>query len=187
MSAPPLPPRPGPHAQAQRLAQILRVDHAGELAAVAIYRGQKAVLDSAPGRGSAAADFARLEAEERVHLERFERMILEAKSRPSLLSPLWRAAGFALGAATALVGESAAHACTEAVERVIEEHYARQAAELEGPAPELSAELARFSAEERAHRDEAVDKGARRALGHGLLTAVISAGCRAAIKVAERI
>ena len=40
------------------------------------------------------------------------------------MAPIWRAAGFALGASTALVGERAVHACTEAVESVIEKHYA---------------------------------------------------------------
>jgi ubiquinone biosynthesis monooxygenase Coq7 len=40
----PVPPRPGSGATAQRLAEILRVDHAGELAAVQIYKGQKAVM-----------------------------------------------------------------------------------------------------------------------------------------------
>ncbi|MGH7011680.1 MAG: demethoxyubiquinone hydroxylase family protein, partial [Caulobacteraceae bacterium] len=138
----PVPPRPGPHWPTQRIAEILRVDHAGELAAVAIYRGQKAVMAAAPDRTAAAADFARLEAEEQVHLARFERLILEARTRPSLLAPVWRTAGFALGAATALIGETAAHACTEAVESVIEGHYAAQIAELEEAAPELASELA---------------------------------------------
>jgi len=40
--------------------------------------------------------------------------------RPTLLQPLWHVAGFALGAATALLGERAAMACTVAVEEVIE-------------------------------------------------------------------
>jgi demethoxyubiquinone hydroxylase (CLK1/Coq7/Cat5 family) len=61
------------------------------------------------------------------------------------MSPLWRAAAFALGAGTALLGEKAAHACTEAVETVIEQHYAGQIAELEAatrPWPPSSASSA---------------------------------------------
>ncbi len=183
----PLPPRPGADGQARRLAEILRVDHAGELAAVAIYRGQRAVLEAAGNHTAAAGDFARLEDEEAVHLERFSKMILDAQIRPSLLAPLWRCAGFALGAATALIGESAAHACTEAVEAVIADHYAGQIAELEVSAPDLAAELTRFRDDEMAHGREAVDKGARAAPGYRLLSSVIRAGCRAAIKVAEKI
>ncbi|HEY9217352.1 MAG TPA: demethoxyubiquinone hydroxylase family protein, partial [Phenylobacterium sp.] len=102
-------------------------------------------------------------------------------------APLWRLAGFAVGAGTALLGEKAAHACTEAVETVIEEHYAGQIAELEGRDPDLAAELAKFRDEELAHRDLAVDEGAREAPGYGLLSAVIRTGCRTAIKLSEKL
>ncbi len=188
MNAParPLPPRPGPEGDSARLAQILRVDHAGELAAVAIYRGQRAVLAEAPD-DAAARDFARLEAAEREHLERFSALILEAGVRPSLLAPLWRGAGFALGAATALIGEKAAHACTEAVEAVIADHYGRQIAELEVSRPALAAELGRFREDEIAHGREAGESGASEAPLYRLLGAAIRAGCRVAIKVAEAV
>jgi ubiquinone biosynthesis monooxygenase Coq7 len=166
---------------------MLRVDHAGEVAAGAIYRGQRAVLRGARGKGRALAQIADLEAQEEEHLARFDALILERQVRPSLLTPVWRAAGFALGAATALLGEKAAHACTEAVETVIEAHYGAQAAELEPADPALAAELARFRADELAHRDIALAKGAREAPLYPLLAAVIRVGCRAAIKVAEKI
>jgi ubiquinone biosynthesis monooxygenase Coq7 len=107
--------------------------------------------------------------------------------RPTALAPVWRLAGFALGAGTALMGEKAAHACTEAVETVIEQHYAGQIAELESREPELAAELSRFRAEELAHRDQAVAEGAREAPGYALLSAVIRTGCRAAIKISEKL
>ncbi len=107
--------------------------------------------------------------------------------RPSALSPLWRAAGFALGAATALMGEKAAHACTEAVESVIEQHYAGQIREIAGDEPELAGRLTAFRDDELAHRDQAVEEGAHEAPGYGALSAVIRLGCRAAIKAAERI
>ena len=79
--------------------------------------------------------------------------ILARHVRPSLLTPFWRGAGFALGAVTALIGEKAAHACTEAVETVIEGHYAAQIAEIESAEPALAAELTRFRDDELAHRD----------------------------------
>ena len=53
--------------------------------------------------------------------------------------------------------------------------------------PDLAAELARFRAEEVAHRDLAVEEGARSAPGYRLLSAVIGAGCRAAIRISEKI
>ena len=187
MTEKPVPPRPGRGAQAARLAEILRVDHAGELAAVQIYRGQRAVMGAAAGKARLAGHFAEMEAQEAVHLARFDKLLTERRVRPTALAPVWRLAGFALGAGTALLGEKAAHACTEAVETVIEGHYAEQIAELAERDPDLAAELAKFRDEELAHRDAAVDEGAREAPGYGLLSAVIGAGCRAAIKISEKL
>jgi ubiquinone biosynthesis monooxygenase Coq7 len=170
-----------------RLAQILRVDHAGELGAVHIYRGQRAVLEAAPGREAISEQLAQMERHEARHLARFDALLNETRTRPTLLAPIWRLAGFALGAGTALLGEKAAHACTDAVESVIEAHYADQIAELKDEDPALAAELSGFRDDELAHQREAIDSGAREAPGGALLSAVIRAGCRAAIKVTEHL
>jgi ubiquinone biosynthesis monooxygenase Coq7 len=183
----PVPPRPGLGALGRETAEALRVDHAGELAAVNIYRGQQAVLSRAAGKSVLAETFGEMKAQEAVHLAAFDDLLTREGVRPSLLTPLWRTAGFALGAATALMGEKAAHACTEAVESVIEQHYAEQALALGGREPELAARIEQFRAEEMEHHDHAVGAGSREAPGHRLLSAVIRAGCRAAIKVAEKI
>lgn len=187
MSEKPVPPRPGRGAGAARLAEILRVDHAGELGAVSIYRGQRAVLDAGRGRERIAGQLGEMERHEAEHLAAFDKLLLDRRVRPTALAPLWRLAGFALGASTALLGEKAAHACTEAVETVIEQHYADQLAELADREPELTADLARFRDDELAHRDLAVEAGAREAPGYGLLAAVIRTGCRAAIKISEKL
>ena len=187
MSDKPVPPRPGQAGASARLAEILRVDHAGELGAVHIYRGQRAVLGAARGHERIAGQLAEMEGHEAVHLARFDRLLNDHRVRPTVMTPFWRVAGFALGAGTALLGDKAAHACTEAVESVIEQHYAGQIAELEGREPELAAELSRFRDEELAHRDKAVEEGAREAPGYPVLAAVIRAGCRAAIKISEKL
>ena len=181
------PPRPGVGTLRQRLAEILRVDHAGELGAVWIYKGQRAVFEAADGRERIKGDLAEMEAHERVHLARFDALLTERQVRPTVMAPVWRAAAFALGAGTALMGEKAAHACTEAVETVIEDHYAGQIAELAEREPDLAAELSRFRDEELAHRDRAVEEGAREAPGYAVLSAVIRAGCRAAIRLSEKV
>ena len=96
--------------------------------------------------------------------------------------------GFALGAATALLGEKAAHACTEAVESVIEEHYGDQVAELEAAGEkDLAAKLSKFRDEEIAHKDLAIAEGAAQAPGYPVLSALISAGCRLAIRISEKV
>jgi 3-demethoxyubiquinol 3-hydroxylase len=183
----PVPARPGPGGQAARLAQILRVDHAGELAAVHIYRGQRAVVDGVAGLGAVGAQLERMEEQEARHLARFEALLNETRTRLTLLAPVWRATAFTLGVGTALLGERAAHACTEAVESVIEAHYAGQIAELEDQDPALAAELSGFREDELAHQREAIDQGAREAPGGALLSALIKTGCRVAIKICERL
>ena len=187
MAERPVPPRPGRGATRARLAEILRVDHAGELGAVHIYRGQQAVLGKARGHERVTGQLAEMEGHEAVHLARFDALLNEHKVRPTLLAPLWRAAGFALGAGTALLGDKAAHACTEAVETVIEGHYASQIAELADRNPELAAELTKFRDEELAHRDIALEEGAKDAPGYPVLAALIRAGCKAAIKISEKV
>ena len=183
----PMPARPGLGAGRARLAEILRVDHAGELAAVHIYRGQQAVF-AASGRTPAAGDaFGALQAQEAEHLAAFDGLLSQHGVRPSLLTPLWRVAAFALGAGTALVGEQAAHACTDAVEQVIEAHYADQVEELADREPELARRLSAFRDDELAHQLQAVEAGARAAPAYALLSAVIKAGCRAAIRAAEKL
>lgn len=179
--------RPGRGATRARLAEILRVDHAGEYGAVHIYRAQRAVFEGRQGREGISADLAEMEAHEAVHLKRFETLLNEHRVRPTVLTPVWRLAATALGAGTALMGEKAAHACTEAVEAVIERHYADQVEELKDRDPEFAAELARFREEELAHHDHAIEHGSRDAPAYRLLSAVIQTGCRAAIKITERL
>lgn len=183
----PIPPRPGAAGVSARLAEILRVDHAGELGAVHIYRGQRAVFEGSRAHSALSSRLAELEAHEARHLARFDALLSETRVRPTLMAPLWRAAGFALGAGTALLGEKATHACTEAVETIIEAHYAGQIGELRDRDPDLAAELSVFRDEELEHRDEAVAEGAKEAPGYGVLSAVIRAGCRAAIRISERV
>lgn len=180
-------PHPGRGASRRRRAEILRVDHAGEYAAVHIYRAQKAVFEGRPGKDAIAADMGEMQDQEAVHLARFEALLNAERVRPTVMTPVWRLAALGLGAGTALLGEKAAHACTEAVESVIEEHYADQIAELRDRDPELAVELTKFRDEELAHHDHAVEHGSREAPGYGLLSAVIKAGCRAAIKISERV
>ena len=151
-----------------------------------IYRGQQAVF-AAAGRTALSDGFKDLQQQEAEHLKAFDGLLAERQVRPSLLTPLWRAAAFALGAGTALMGEKAAHACTDAVEQVIEEHYAGQIEELQGREPQLAAQLSRFRDDELSHQSEAVQSGARDAPAYPVLAAVIRAGCRVAIRTAEKI
>lgn len=167
-----------------RSARMLRVDQAGEYGATRIYAGQMAVMGS---RAPHSAEVAGMAAQEEDHRARFDAMIAERGVRPTLLQPVWSAAGFALGAATALIGPEAAMACTAAIETEIDRHYTEQLEELGGDDPELSAAIREFRDDEREHRDAALAAGAERAPAYPLLFNAIRLGCRAAIKLSERI
>jgi 3-demethoxyubiquinol 3-hydroxylase len=163
---------------------MLRVDQAGEYGATRIYAGQLAVL---PRNCPEAKLIARMAAQEQRHLKRFNALIADRQVRPTVLQPLWNIAGFALGAATALISEKAALACTDAIETEIDRHYGEQLAELGEADPELSADIADFRADELEHRDSARQAGATGAVGYPLLIAAIRAGCRVAIGLSKRI
>jgi ubiquinone biosynthesis monooxygenase Coq7 len=165
-------------------ASMLRVDQAGEYGATRIYAGQLAVLRrNAPE----AKLISRMAAQEERHLKRFDALMGERRVRPTALQPLWNVAGFALGAATALMSEKAALACTDAVETVIDKHYGEQLGQLGKDDPELAADIAEFRADELEHRQTAREAGAAQAVGYPLLTAAIRAGCRVAIELSKRI
>ena len=163
---------------------MLRVDQAGEYGATRIYAGQLAVLGNAH---PASRAIARMALQEERHLAHFDRLLAERGVRPTLLQPIWNVAGHALGAVTALMSPAAAMACTAAVETEIDKHYADQLAALGDSDPDLSATIAEFQAEELEHRDTALAAGAEQAAGYPLLSAVIRAGCRAAIALSKRI
>ena len=174
---------PGDRTEQVDVARMIRVDHAGEYGAARIYAGQLAVL----GRGAAGDTLRHMRAQEQRHLDTFNGLIAERRVRPTALMPLWHLAGFALGAATAALGEKAAMACTVAVEETIDAHYTRQIDALDDAEAPLRGTIEAFRAEEREHRDIGLERGAEQAPGYRLLSAVIRAGCRLAIAASERL
>ena len=176
-------PMPGDLPQAERLARMIRVDHAGEFGAAQIYAGQLAVL----GRGPKGDMLRHMKDQEQHHLDTFAGLIADRRVRPTALLPLWRLAGFALGAVTAAMGERAAMACTVAVEEAIDEHYAQQVASLDDDEAGLRTVIETFRQEELEHRDIGLANEAEMAVGYSVLTRVIKAGCKVAIAVSERV
>jgi ubiquinone biosynthesis monooxygenase Coq7 len=163
---------------------MLRVDQAGEFGALRIYDGQLALIAQ---NSRAAAEIRRMAAAEGRHLARFEALLRERRVRPTLLRPLWSAAGYAVGAATALLGERAAMACTVAIEEVIAQHYLTQAEYLENADPALAETILAFRNDEIAHREQALALGAEETPLYELLTGAIKAGSRLAIWLSTRL
>ena len=183
-------PKPAAPGSAADIESMIRVDHAGEYGAVRIYEGQLAVLRGRKGTERSVEMIEHMAQQEQRHLKAFDALINERKVRPTALEPVWRVAGFALGAATAMLGEKAAFACTAAVEEVIDEHYAAQIKALEdGKDPALKEKIEDFRADEdqRVARRNQLAEGAQQAPGYTLLSETIKAGCRVAIKLSEKI
>jgi len=164
----------------QTVKRMVRVDQAGEYGAVRIYAGQLAVMGD---RGPHTQKIREMEAQEQDHRAWFDRLIVERGSRPTLLQPIWHVAGFALGAATALIGPEAAMACTAAIETEIDAHYTEQLEKLGDEDPELAEKITRA----RDPRDAALAAGAERAPAYPVLSGAIRLGCRLAIRLSERI
>src|SRR4051812_15034375 len=146
---------------------MIRVDHAGEFGALRIYQGQLAILSRNPRAQADVQAINHMAAQEQKHFDAFTHMVKTRPVRPTALEPVWRVAGYALGAATALMGQKAAMACTAAVEEVIDEHYASQLPRLSGDT-ELRTAVEDFRGEEIAHRNEALAHGAEQAAGYRL-------------------
>lgn len=107
-------------------AALMRVNHAGEIAAQALYHGQ-----ALAARSLATRDLLLKAArEETDHLAWCETRLKELDSRPSLLNPLWYAGSFAIGAMTALLGDRASLGFVVETERQVEGHLDEHLARL---------------------------------------------------------
>lgn len=174
---------PGNKQKASNREEALRVDHAGEYGARRIYEGQLAILKGTP----AEKKIRHMYEQEKAHLDTFDGLLREHRVRPSALMPLWHVGGFMLGAATALLGEKAAMACTVAVESVIGEHYGEQLETLPAEETALKETITRFRDEEMEHHQTGLDQGAEAAPAYPALYHGIRALTRTAVWVAKRI
>ncbi|KAJ1731021.1 ubiquinone biosynthesis monooxygenase Coq7 [Coemansia biformis] len=168
--------------------RAIRVNQAGEIAAVTIYKGQLAVL----GRDPALRDLlVHMRDQEVTHLEIMDRHVRDFCVRPTLLQPVAAVGGFVLGAVSALLGTESAMTCTEAVETRIGMHYNDQLRDLHALKYDqldgLKRTIAKCRDEELEHLDTAVDHGARRAPLYRLQFELIKGGCGVAIWLCERI
>ncbi|CAL8330171.1 unnamed protein product [Lota lota] len=169
------------------LDRMMRVDHAGEYGANRIYAGQMAVL----GRSQTGPLIQHMWDQEKRHLAKFNEILADNRVRPTFLLPLWNISGFLLGASTALLGKEGAMACTVAVEESISEHYNSQIRALMEKDPDRYTELLQvikeFRDEEMEHHDTGLEQNAESAPGYWLLKTAIQLGCKAAIRVSERV
>lgn len=135
------------------VAQILRVNYAGEYGAIRIYRAQIAVARLL--YPAVAAFLEETVAHEVRHAARFRGLMPARATRPCGATPLWGLGGTALGLLTGLMGPNAMMICTEAVERTVHTHLGRQIDWLGGRDAELVRVIAEIRDEEVGHHDRA--------------------------------
>ena len=137
-------------------AALMRVNHAGELAAQALYHGQALIARSEATRGLLLAA-ARAESD---HLAWCEMRLEELGARPSLLNPLWYAGSFIIGAAAALMGDRASLGFVVETERQVEGHLDEHLGRLPASDVRSRAILQAMRDEEIAHGADAAAAGA---------------------------
>ena len=105
-------------AEKAHAAGLMRVNHAGEVAAQALYQGHAVVARD----HSTEADMRRAAKEEFDHLAWCEQRIEELGEQPSRLSPVWYAGAFAIGAASGALGDKWSLGFIAETEQQVVEH-----------------------------------------------------------------
>src|ERR1700733_9615674 len=146
-----------PLSEAERRASaaLMRVNHAGELAAQALYHGQ-ALMARSPGTRDMLMAAARSESD---HLAWCETRLSELGSRPSLLNPLWYAGSFALGLIAGSLGDRASLGFVAETERQVEGHLDSHLSSLPAGDTRSRAIVEAMQSDEVAHGERALAAG----------------------------
>jgi ubiquinone biosynthesis monooxygenase Coq7 len=135
----------------------MRVNHAGEIAAQALYHGQ-----ALTARDPALRDALRGAAgDETDHLAWCERRLRELGDRTSLFAPLWYAGSFAIGALAGLAGDHTSLGFIAETERQVVEHLESHLRMLPDSDARSRQIVAQMQTDESRHGADALDAGAR--------------------------
>lgn len=136
-------------------AGLMRINHAGEVAAQALYQGH-AVMARDP---AVARHMQEAAAEERDHLAWCEERLRELGAAPSRLGPVWYASAFAIGAASGVLGDRWSLGFVAETERQVAEHLGDHLQKLPQKDARSRAIVQQMRKEEAAHGREAEEKG----------------------------
>lgn len=142
-------------AERRHAAGLMRVDHAGEVAAQALYHAQALTARSAAVR----EHMRRAAREEGDHLQWCSLRLRELDSRASLLDPLWYAGSFTIGAFAGLAGDRVSLGFVSETERQVEAHLAEHLQRLPAADQRSRAVLAQMQSDEERHGADARDAG----------------------------
>ncbi|WP_041404530.1 demethoxyubiquinone hydroxylase family protein [Rickettsia massiliae] len=178
-------PRPDFSDPDKQIHEIIRVNHAGEYGAKRIYQGQLKYIKSQNGH----ILIKEMLDHEEVHLNYFEKKLLEKEVRPTFLLFFWHHYGFLLGALSSLMGIKTAMLITESVEEVIEKHYEQQINYLENKnvEPELLNNIIKFRLDEIAHKNIAIMNDSTEAIFTEITSKIVKIICRISILLSKKI
>ncbi len=137
-------------------ARLMRVNHAGEVAAQALYRGHALSAEKPEVR----AHMERAAAEENDHLAWCEQRVRELGGRTSVLNPVWYAGSFAIGLVSGLAGDKWSLGFVAETERQVVRHLDGHLARLSQEDARSRAILQAMREDEAAHATQAVEAGA---------------------------
>jgi ubiquinone biosynthesis monooxygenase Coq7 len=140
----------------QHSAGLMRINHAGEICAQALYAGQAATARNP----EVQAEMQQAADEEIDHLSWCKDRLDELESRPSLLAPLWYAGSFAIGAAAGLAGDGWSLGFLKETENQVEAHLANHITRLPPEDERSRAILDQMKVDEAKHAQMAEDSGA---------------------------
>jgi ubiquinone biosynthesis monooxygenase Coq7 len=142
--------------QRRHVAGLMRINHAGEVCAQALYYGQAAVARDPEVR----AHLTHAAREEGDHLAWCEARLHELGSRPSVLNPFWYAGAFSIGAAAGLIGDRLSLGFVVETERQVESHLGEHLTRLPEGDERTRAVLEQMKSDEVAHGADAQARGA---------------------------
>ena len=142
-------------AERRHAAALMRVNHAGEIAAQALYHGHGKTARQAGVR----AAMREAAAEESDHLAWCAQRLAELDGRSSLLNPLWYAGSFAIGALTGLAGDRSSLGFVAETERQVVAHLADHLGRLPAADTRSRAILQQMREDEAAHGRRAMHAG----------------------------
>ena len=146
------------NAQEQRhSAGLMRVNHAGEVAAQALYHGQALTARDPQVR----EHLLKAAAEEQDHLRWCEERLGELGEGPSKLKPLWYAGSFAIGAAAGLAGDKWSLGFVAETEKQVSEHLGEHLDKLPSQDEKSRSIISTMQADETRHGREATEAGGR--------------------------
>jgi ubiquinone biosynthesis monooxygenase Coq7 len=162
-------------------AALMRVNHAGEIAAQALYHGQALTARNERVRRS-LLDAAR---DETDHLAWCEQRVRELDSRTSLFAPVWYAGSFAIGALAGLAGDRTSLGFVAETEKQVIEHLESHLHELPEDDERSRRIVAQMQADEAKHGSEALEAGGREL--PGLVQRLMRGTARIMTRTAYRI